>query len=111
MSKHFRLTEAHLKLLRAARVDWDGTEFGAPSIDCKRPYGNSDVYRDIGKILGLQPEAPDGEFSIDQMVEMHIFHQQLQTALAILCQHAGRAVEPGLYGQVEGKDWWVKIAE
>ncbi len=110
MSQHFRLSENHLKLLRAANVGWDSTSFGAPGLDSKRPYGNSDVYRDIGRILGVQPEAPDGEFSIDQMVEMHILHQETQTALQILCFHAGHArLEPGLYEQ--GTRGWEKIAE
>ena len=45
----FTVTEEHLKLLRRAYVDWEDCEFGAPAIDCKRPYGNSDVIADIGE--------------------------------------------------------------
>ena len=52
MKKLFELTEEHIKLLRQMCVSWDDCEFGAPAIDCKRPYGNSDVYSDIAKILG-----------------------------------------------------------
>jgi len=48
----FTVTDEHLKLLRRAYVGWDDCEFGAPEIDCKRPYGNSDVIGDIGEILG-----------------------------------------------------------
>jgi hypothetical protein len=52
----FTVTEEHLKLLRRANVGWEDCEFGAPAIDCKRPYGNSDVVADIGEILGYGEE-------------------------------------------------------
>jgi hypothetical protein len=52
-SKRFTVTDEHLRLLRRARVSWDETEFGAPGISPKRPYGNSAVYRDMAEILGL----------------------------------------------------------
>ncbi len=50
----FTVTEDHLKLLRQMWVDWCDDEYGAPAIDPKRPYGNSDVYSDMEKILGRQ---------------------------------------------------------
>jgi hypothetical protein len=46
-AREFTVTDEHLRLLRAAYVGWDDMEFGAPSIDPKRPYGNSDVVADI----------------------------------------------------------------
>ena len=48
---------------------WDDCEFGAPAIDCKRPYGNSDVYNDIAKILeikGIMVDENEG-FSQEQI--------------------------------------------
>ena len=56
--KRFTVTDEHLRLLRRAYVFWDETEFGAPGINAKRPYGNSDVYGDIAEILSLV----DGEW-------------------------------------------------
>lgn len=47
----FTVTEDHLTLLRNAYVDWDDMEFGAPRIDPKRPYGNSNVVGDIARLL------------------------------------------------------------
>jgi len=41
--KTFVLTENHIKLLRKAYVTWEDGDFGAPSIDTRRPYGNSSV--------------------------------------------------------------------
>lgn len=56
-AREFEVTETHLKLLRTACVDWNEMEFGAPSIDPKRPYGNSDVPRDIAELV--HPEMSD----------------------------------------------------
>ena len=57
--RRFTVTEDHLKLLRHAWVDWDqGEGYGAPGINPKKPYGNSDVERDIAEIL----EAPDSDW-------------------------------------------------
>ncbi len=49
----------HLMLLRRAYVGWDDCEFGAPAIDCKRPYGNSSVERDVAEILGWPCDRDD----------------------------------------------------
>lgn len=47
----FVVKPEHIKLLKRMVVGWDDCEFGAPCIDCKRPYGNSDVVGDIAEIL------------------------------------------------------------
>ena len=74
MSGHtaFTVTDEHLALLRRAYVVWEPIEFGAPAIDGKRPYGNSDVHADIAEILGVpynqeadeQPEGVIDRFEI-----------------------------------------------
>jgi hypothetical protein len=51
--RDFTVTDEHLRLLRHAYVSWFDAEFGAPSIDPKRPYGNSNVYGDMVEVLGL----------------------------------------------------------
>ena len=57
----FTVTEDHLKLLRHVHLYWDyGEGYGAPAIDPKRPYGNSDVERDIAEIL----DAPDSDWEL-----------------------------------------------
>ena len=50
----FEVKEEHLKLLRRTNVGWDGGEFGAPEIDPKKPYGNSDVLQDMVEIIGMK---------------------------------------------------------
>lgn len=49
----FELKQEHLTLLAAANWRWEDCEAGAPSVDCKRPYGNSG---DVADILGVKQE-------------------------------------------------------
>ena len=66
MSRKFYLSPEHLKLLKHCCIDWDDCEFGAPAIDCKRPYGNSGVYPDMLGILGVKELRPGVyEFSLN----------------------------------------------
>lgn len=86
--KRFTVTDNHLALLRHANIGWDGVEFGAPAIDCKRPYGNSDVYGDIGKILDIEPVEDvdyggEYDFTDAQRESMSRLHEETATALEI----------------------------
>lgn len=44
-------TRDHLTLLKSSCWDWNECEFGAASMDPKRPYGNSDVLDDLAELL------------------------------------------------------------
>jgi hypothetical protein len=44
-------TVDHLTLLKQSCWDWNDMEFGAASMDGKRPYGNSDVEADLAEHL------------------------------------------------------------
>ena len=79
----FTITEDHLKLLQRSFIGWDDCEFGAPEIDCKRPYGNSSVYWDIASIIGLPSPDEDEGFPHDQMLRMDTIHREMQTVLQI----------------------------
>lgn len=72
----FTMTDQHLALLRQMNVGWNDVEFGAPEIDPKRPYGNSDVLEDMAEILGLDAEA-------DEEV-LRRLHNETETALQIV---------------------------
>jgi hypothetical protein len=87
--KKFRLTADHIKLLRHMWVGWGYSETGAPEIDPKRPYGNSDVNGDIHKILTGEDLSPDSDVDYDEL------HRQTETALQIVL-HVGK-FEPGVY--------------
>lgn len=52
-----------LKLEKAffQNLQRDNCEYGAIGVDCKRPFGNSDVEGDILALIGAEPEGDDGE--------------------------------------------------
>ncbi len=39
----------------------DNCEYGGIGIDCKRPFGNSDVEGDILELIDATPEGDDGD--------------------------------------------------
>lgn len=54
MLKRFTIKKEHLTLLQRFEVGWQDCEFGAPEIDPKRPYGNSNVIQDMVEVLGFK---------------------------------------------------------
>lgn len=95
-AKSFTLTEEHIALLRASYVGWDGCEFGAAAIDCKCPYGNSDVLGDMAEILGV-PISDDewNPFDEDTERKLRRLHSETQTALEIVLRSG--TFQPGEY--------------
>lgn len=92
----FTLTMNHLKLLSKAYVSWNDCEYGAPEINPKRPYGNSDVESDIVRILGWAEETDKcphcGEYLNEDMLERAAnIHRETQLALEIILQFGGSA--------------------
>lgn len=78
------LKQDTLKLLKQAVVTWEHCEFGAPTIDCKRPYGNSDVHTDIAEILVIKAFVDhNGEhhFSGEQVDYMDKVHANTKPVL------------------------------
>ena len=113
MKRQFILKGQHLELLRNMCVEWDDCEFGAPVIDCKRPYGNSNVYKDIAKIIGIGIDGfkdSDDEihFSEEQISIMKNIHKETEVALQIVLI-TGK-FETGVYVAEEYNDNWRKIA-
>lgn len=107
-SKEFDLTDDHLKLLRAANVRWGDMEWGAPEIDGKRPYGNSDLYRDIAKILevkGFIDHEGEERWSHEQFERMGKLHAETEVALAIVLKTG--TFQPGTYitSSAYASDW------
>ena len=106
--EEFELTKEHIKLIEHFNVDWCDDEFGAPAIDPKRPYGNSDVVRDMLEILEIKPVMHKEDEPIwhdaeeDRMVDLH---KELETALQIVL--SCKTFKPGLFGKKNkyGSDW------
>ncbi len=80
-------------------------------MDCKRPYGNSDVINDIAEILGIEPEAGGDseyspEYSGDQHDYMNQLHEDMQTVLQILVRNAATGIKPGVYVSEDYANQW-----
>lgn len=102
----FELTEQHLTLLRHAYVVWGGYEFGAPAINPKRPYGNSDVLTDIAKLLHPEfvamREGAQADWLEDNVNRLERVHEETQTALQIVLVTG--QMQPGRYVREEEYD-------
>lgn len=107
----FTVTDQHLKLMRRMNVGYENhCEFGAPEIDPKRPYGNSQVYYDIGEILGIEAECgdpEDPEFTDEQEQQMLKLHKETATALQIAL--ATGCFEAGEYEADAHSRRWAKV--
>lgn len=102
----FHVNEDHLKLLKNSRVSWCYDEFGAPEIDPKRPYGNSNVLNDIKEILG---HIKEGQLSPKerQLQEKLYLALHVETMLALQIVLSVGKVEIGIYRKMSdyGQDW------
>lgn len=101
--REIKITEEHIKLAKAMYVSWWDCEFGSPAIDCKRPYGNSDVISDILEILGI---PYDGENEALKYFACKL-HLEMQTALQVFLRTQSfktGVYEKGAYNQ----DWKLK---
>jgi len=78
----FEVTEDHLTLLSSTYIDWWDCEYGAPVINPKRPYGNSDVEEDVCQRLGWEPDDL-GEYSRTILKKAGELHRETEVALQI----------------------------
>ena len=92
---YFEVLPEHVTLLRHAYVRWDDCETGAPAIDCKRPYGNSDVAADMARLLGVAGAEDTDQLPQAVLDRLHRLHKETETALQIFLR-IGR-MEPGTY--------------
>jgi len=108
MINKFEITESHLKLAKRMYVNWNAGEYGAPTIDCKRPYGNSYIPKDIASILGWKLDEDD-ELTEDQEEKAMGLHEEVKTALQI-CLIRGE-FKTGTFIRVNKYDYrsWKKI--
>lgn len=89
----FVVTNTHLQLLANCYVSWDDCEFGAPCIDPKRPFGNSDVAQDYEDITG----SPYDDRT----------YKELETCLQILLDNLN--IHIGLYRFDKDQRRWLEV--
>jgi len=98
--KRFTIKKEHLKLLKNVYTSWDDCEFGAPEIDPKKPYGNSNVLSDMREILKdegkkcphCEEHLGGGKYSDDRLFKLH---KELETVLEIVLRT--QKFQPGIY--------------
>lgn len=106
----FILREEHVKLLRAASVATNSAEWGAPTIDPKRPFGNGDITGDMARILGMPDPSELGQ---TERARAHgaltRLYQELAQALQVVL--AAGSFEPGTYvqGIAGGRHTWRRL--
>ena len=91
--ERFTVKPIHLQLIKRLFVSWNECEFGAPTIDPKRPFGNSDVEYDFEEITGEKFDE--------------IIYCDLETCLQILTRNLH--IEEGTYEKSEYGIDWVKV--
>ncbi|TDD37844.1 hypothetical protein E1287_07240 [Actinomadura sp. KC06] len=101
--REFEITNDHLTLLRNAHWSWNDCEFGAPTIDPKRPYGNSSVIRDIAELLDIDLDDLDR----DREDELSELHRETLTVLDIAL--ATGSFAPGTYRY--RADGWERVGD
>lgn len=91
--ERFTVKPIHLQLIKRFYVSWNSFEFGAPTIDPKRPFGNSDVKNDFELITG-------------ECFEHSLYHD-LEICLQILTRNLH--IEEGTYEKYGYGIDWVKV--
>lgn len=114
--KRFVINEYHLKLLKELEIGWNHMEFGSPTVDPKKPFGNSDVFKDMVKALGWEikiqidwclPKNFDlVEDELPEEIETVLFnlYRDLDTVLEICLRT--QSFNPGVYeSDIYGSNW------
>lgn len=102
----FNLTEEHILLASKMQVWWWDAEYGAPCIDPKRPYGDSDVEGDICEILGKKKiEVNYEEMYLTEDLEYAAqLHKDMKTALQIILRC--KTFTPGKFKKINSWGNW-----
>ena len=110
----FMVTEDHLKLLRHlgdGGLYWDpGEGYGAPYMNPKKPYGNSDVPRDVAGIVGA-PDSDLQQWDDDRgpvaEVEDRYLRLHVEAGIALKIALATGEFRPGRYTRrnARSNDW------
>ncbi len=98
--QRFEMTHEHITLLRAANVAWNYVDSGVPTIHPSCPYGNSNVYRDIACLLGIEWDADD------EMLRERLDIVHGETAMALQIILVTGTFETGVYEADNYKRNW-----
>jgi hypothetical protein len=100
-------------------IEWNDCEYGAPTIDPKRPYGNSNYQRDVFRVL-TNGQTYNKDLHIDKKffaVHDHMsdleycdaIHKETHIALQIILQRSSFDEGIFLKGSNDYSNWYHKI--
>ena len=109
--ERFTLTNEHLKLIKRMNIRFDDDAYdGAPAVDIKRPYGNSDVMNDVAEIIGIEKSEDDrGEKYWPKGTHAYCKSLHEETAKALQVCLAAQSFEAGEYISDDYRDNWRKL--
>ena len=111
--KTFEINEDHLKLLKRMYVYFDEFSYdGAPAVDSKRPYGNSDVVDDIYEILFGEEFDYDKHEEMPEKLVQDLFKIHKETATVLQIVLCTQSFEAGIYRKSNSYDSlsWGKVS-
>lgn len=107
--ERFTLTKQHVDLLRNGNISIDsGPYWGTIGLDCKRPFGNSDIIGDMARIVGIEPLEDDNENIWPKGTEASMWKLFLELPLALQVILAAGTFEPGEYVSEQYMGKWRK---
>lgn len=89
-------------------MDWEYLQdyaTGAPGVDQKRPYGNSNVAADVAEIIGFIGSGEEGCLTSSEREQMLQFHHDTIYALRAVLQFATENIPLGYYHVQERSKW------
>ena len=107
--KLFVLKEDHIKLLKRLCINEPSTWDEVPEIDSKRPYGNSDIDRDVCEIISedhRKINEEDSGYSPELLNKIQNLQKEIGVALQIFLKNA--KIDPGEYVCDEYSQNWDK---
>ena len=98
--KAFKVLPYHIRMVKRACVSINEAEFTSPSIDPKRPFGNSDAYSDLIDILEINTEGEDVDSFLEKRLWLkaeidNIYLNDFPIVLEILLNNA--SIKEGVY--------------
>ena len=108
--KYFLLKKQHIALLQRMNIYWEDDAYhGAPAVDIKRPYGNSDVWEDVAEIAGFEMFKDDnGEKHFLEGTRNKCLNLHRETAQALQVCLAAQSFDPGEYVADDYRENWRK---
>lgn len=108
-NRTFEVREDHIKLLRNMSVTWNYSCSGSPTIDPKRPYGESMIFEGMAKLLNMVEPNEDGEVELtdEQIDSLSKLHEEMQTVLEILLYNC--SIQQGTYVNKGYLNEWILL--